>query len=163
MVRQSNLVFHIHKQRSLFPRCCHTNWHFMLWYQLALYAVIPIGTLCCHINWHFMLSYQLALYAVIPIGTLCCHTNWHFSFVIIKWKVTSSAPKIAAISSKGYWILDTGSCKLCRNLRWMFGILGFVKFDRCCMYVSLYFQCSRISWRKVEINWWTLQVVAFVI
>ena len=90
----------------------------------------------------------------------CCNTNWHFSFVIIEWKVTSSGPKFAAISSKA---INAGSCNICRNMRWILGILRFLKFYRCCVYVSHSLQCSRNSWKQVAINGWTLQIVAFVI
>ena len=109
MVRQSNMIFHFHKQSSL---------------------------LFC-----------------------CCDSNWHFRFVIHLMKSNFFWPQ--------YWSnflqsSNAGSCKLFRNKRWMFGILGFVEFYRCCVSVSLSLQCSRIYWKQMEINGWTLQIVAFI-
>ena len=78
MVRKSNLIFHMHKQRSLF--------------------------LCS------------------------CDTNWSFSFVINWMKSNFLWPQNC---SNFLQSSSAGTCKLCRNMRWSFGILGFVKFDRC--------------------------------
>ena len=83
----------------------------------------------------------------------CCDTSWHSSFVIHWMKGNFLRPQNC---SNFLQSSNAGSCNFYRNMRLMFGILGFVKVDRCCGYASLSLQCSRISWKQVEINRWTL-------
>ena len=97
MVRQSNLIFHMHRQRSLF--------------------------LCC------------------------CDANWYFSFLIHWMKINFCWSQDCITFLQEF---NAGSYKLCRNMRWNFGILGFIKFEMCCVYVSLSIQCLKISWRQLE-------------
>ena len=61
----------------------------------------------------------------------CCDTNWHYSFVIHWMKSNFFWPQNC---SNFLQSSNAGSCNLCRNMRWIFGILRFVKFDRCCVY-----------------------------
>ena len=97
MVRQSNLIFYMHRQRNLF--------------------------LCC------------------------CDANWYFSFLIHWMKINFCWSQNCITFLQGF---NAGSCKLCRDMRWNFGILGFIKFEICCVYVSLSIQCLKISWRQLE-------------
>ena len=110
MVRQSNLIFYMHRQRNLF--------------------------LCC------------------------CDANWYFSFLIHWMKINFCWSQNCITFLQGF---NAGSCKLCRDMRWNFGILGFIKFEICCVYVSLPSSVWKFlgdNWRK---NGCTLQIVAFVI
>ena len=75
----------------------------------------------------------------------------HFSFVIHWMKSNFFNPENC---SNFLQSLNAGSCKLCINKRWMFGVLEFIT---CCSPL----QCSRISWKQVGINKWTLQILAF--
>ena len=69
MIKESNLIFHMHKQRSLLLRCCDTNWHF---------------------------SYVTKWMKSNFFWPRNCHNFFQSS--------------------------TAGLCKLCRNMRWMFGI-----------------------------------------
>ena len=89
-----------------------------------------------------------------------CDTNWHFDFVI-HWMKSNLF--WSENSSNSLQSSNAGLCKPSINMRWMFEILGYVKFDRCCVYVMLSLQCFEIYWKQVQVNGWTLQIVAFVI
>ena len=92
---------------------------------------------------------------------LCCYdANWYFSFLIHWMKINFCWSQNCITFLQGF---NAGSCKLCKNMRWIFGILGFIKFEMCCVYVSLSIQWLRISWKELERNGWTLQIAAFVI
>ena len=96
----------------------------------------------------------------------CCDANWYFSFFIHWMKINLCWSQNCITFLQGF---NAGSCKLCRNMRWIFGILGFTKFEMCCVYMSLsiqwcgyYFIASSIVhsrtrngiaiWQKISIN-----------
>ena len=90
----------------------------------------------------------------------CCDTNCNFSFVTQRMIRNFFRPQNC---SNFLQSSNARLCKFCRNMRWMFRILGFVKFGRCCVYMSHSFQYLRISYKQVGIKKWPHQIVAFVI